>query len=150
MKVVLLQDVKGSGKKGEMVNVSDGYARNFLFPRKLAKEANTQVMNELREREASARYREETERKAAQEAAARINGKTVKLFAKAGQGGRLFGSVTVKEIADELKKNFNLDIDKRKIVLSQDIKAFGTYECEVKLYNGISAKLYAMVSELEA
>ena len=150
MKVVLLQDVKGSGKKGEMVNVSDGYARNFLFPRKLAKEANAQVMNELREREASARYREETERKAAQEAAALINGKTVKLFAKAGQGGRLFGSVTVKEIADELKKNFNLDIDKRKIVLSQDIKAFGTYECEVKLYNGISAKLYAMVSELEA
>lgn len=150
MKVVLLQDVKGSGKKGEMVNVSDGYARNFLFPRKLAQEANAQVMNELREREAAARYREETERKAAQEAAASINGKTVKLFAKAGQGGRLFGSVTVKEIADELKKSFNLEIDKRKIVLSQDIKAFGTYECEVKLYSGISAKLYAMVSELEA
>lgn len=150
MKVVLLQDVKGSGKKGELVTVSDGYARNFLFPRKLAKEVNAQVMNELRNHEEAARYREETERKAAQDAAAKLDGKTVKLYAKAGQGGRLFGSVTVKEIAEELKKTFDLDIDKRKIVLSQDIKAFGTYECEIKLYSGISAKVYAMVSELNA
>lgn len=147
MKVILLQDVKGSGKKGELVEVSDGYGRNFLLPRKLAKEANAQAMNELKNHEESVRYKMETERKAAQEAAAKLEGKTVKLFAKAGQGGRLFGSVTVKEIAEELKKSFGVDIDKRKIVLDQDIKAFGTYTCEIKLYNGISAKVYAMVSE---
>lgn len=147
MKVILLQDVKGSGKKGELVDVSDGYGRNFLLPRKLAREANAQAMNELKNHEESVRYKIETERKAAQDAAALIDGKTIKLYAKAGQGGRLFGSVTAKEIAEELKRTFKVDIDKRKIVLDQDIKAFGTYNCEIKLYNGISAKVFAMVSE---
>ena len=147
MKVILLQDVKGCGKKGELVDVSDGYGRNFLLPRKLAREANAQAMNELKNHEESVRFKMETERKAAEDAAKLINGKTVKLYAKAGTGGRLFGSVTVKEIAEELKRSFKVDIDKRKIVLDQDIKAFGTYTCEVKLYNGISAKVFAMVSE---
>ncbi|MDD6174576.1 MAG: 50S ribosomal protein L9 [Firmicutes bacterium] len=147
MKVVLLADVKGSGKKGELVTVSDGYARNFLLPRNLAKEANAQAMNELRNREESIRFKVETEKKNAQNTADTINGKTVKLTAKAGQGGRLFGAVTAKEIAEELKRSFGVEVDKRKIVLENDIKAFGTYECEVKLYNGITAKIYAMVSE---
>lgn len=147
MKVVLLADVKGSGKKGELVTVSDGYARNFLLPRNLAKEANAQAMNELRNREESIRFKIETEKKNAQNTADTINGKTVKLTAKAGQGGRLFGAVTAKEIAEELKRSFGVEVDKRKIVLENDIKAFGTYECEVKLYNGITAKIYAMVSE---
>mgnify|MGYP005919893749 FL=1 len=147
MKVVLLADVKGSGKKGELVTVSDGYARNFLFPRNLAKEANAQAMNELRNREESIRFKIETEKKNAQKTADTINGKTVKLTAKAGQGGRLFGAVTAKEIAEELKRSLGVEVDKRKIALDNDIKAFGTYECEVKLYNGITAKIYAMVSE---
>ena len=147
MKVVLLADVKGSGKKGELVTVSDGYARNFLFPRNLAKEANAQALNELRNREESIRFKIETEKKNAQKTADTINGKTVKLTAKAGQGGRLFGAATAKEIAEELKRSLGVEVDKRKIALDNDIKAFGTYECEVKLYNGITAKIYAMVSE---
>ncbi len=147
MKVVLLADVKGSGKKGELVTVSDGYARNFLFPRNLAKEANAQAMNELCNREESIRFKIETEKKNAQKTADTINGKTVKLTAKAGQGGRLFGAATAKEIAEELKRSLGVEVDKRKIALDNDIKAFGTYECEVKLYNGITAKIYAMVSE---
>jgi large subunit ribosomal protein L9 len=147
MKVILLQDVKGSGKKGELVEVSEGYGRNFLLPRKLAREANAQAMNELRNHEESIRYKEETERKNAQTAADKINGKSVKLFAKAGKGGRLFGSVTAKEIAEELKKTYGVNVDKRKIVLDADIKAFGTYNCEVKLYTGISAKISAVIAE---
>ncbi|MFU0833148.1 MAG: 50S ribosomal protein L9 [Oscillospiraceae bacterium] len=147
MKVVLLQDVKGAGKKGELVQVSDGYARNFLLPRKLAKEANAQVMSELKSAESARQWRIQKETEEAKAAAASINGKTIRLFAKAGQGGRLFGSITSKEIAEELKKSFQVDVDKRKIVLNGDIRAFGTYECEVKLYTGISAKIYVLVGE---
>lgn len=149
MKVVLLEDIKGSGKKGELINVSDGYARNYLFPRKLAKEANAQAMNELKNAEEAKAFKVKSEIDAAQETAGQINGKSVKLFAKAGQGGRLFGSVTAKEIAEELKKQFKVNIDKRKIVMDGDIKAFGTYECEVKLYSGITAKVFAVVGEKE-
>ncbi|QEY34313.1 50S ribosomal protein L9 [Caproiciproducens galactitolivorans] len=149
MKVVLLEDIKGSGKKGELINVSDGYARNYLFPRKLAKEANAQALNELKNAEAAKAYKIKTEKEAAQKIADTINEKSVKLYAKAGQGGRLFGSVTAKEIAEELKRQYGVDIDKRKIVMDGDIKAFGTYECEVKLYNGITAKIFAVVGEKE-
>lgn len=146
MKVVLLQDVRGSGKKGELIEVSDGYARNFLLPRKLAREASAQVMNELKNAEQAKAYRIKTETEAAKAAAAKIEGKTVKLYAKAGQGGRLFGAVTAKEVSDELKKVFGVDADKRKIVMD-DIKAFGTFTCEVKLYTGVSAKIYVLVGE---
>ena len=149
MKVVLLADVKGSGKKGELVNVSDGYARNFLFPKKQAKEANAQAMNELKNAEEAKAYKIKTETEAAQKAAAILEGKTVKMTAKAGQGGRLFGSVTAKEIAEALKEQFKVDIDKRKIVVDGDIKAFGSYACEIKLYAGISAKMFVMVGEKE-
>ena len=147
MKVVLLANVQGRGKKGELVNVSDGYARNFLFPRKLAKEANAQAMSELKNAEQARLHKIEVEKATAQEAAYKINGKTLKLSAKAGQGGRLFGSITAKEISEELKKSYGLQVDKRKIELSSDIKSFGTFECEVKLYTGISAKIFVMVSE---
>ncbi len=149
MKVVLLADVKGSGKKGELVNVSDGYARNFLLPRKLAKEANAQAMNELKNAEEAKAYKIKTETEAAQKAAAILEGKTVKVTGKAGQGGRLFGSVTGKEIAQALKQQFNVEVDKRKISLDGDIKAFGNYPCEIKLYAGITAKMYVMVGEKE-
>ena len=147
MKVVLLANVQGRGKKGELVNVSDGYARNFLFPRKLAKEANAQAMSELKNAEQARLHKIEVEKATAQEAADKINGKTLKLSAKAGQGGRLFGSITAKEISEELKKSYGLQVDMRKIELSSDIKSFGTFECEVKLYTGISAKIFVMVSE---
>lgn len=147
MKIILLTDVKGIGKRGELKEASDGYARNYLFPRKLAKEANAQAMNELKNAERAKQHKIDAERAAAKEAASKLEGKTVKLAAKAGQGGRLFGSVTTKEISEMIKKNFDLEIDKRKIELAEDVKSFGTYECEIKLYTGIAAKLFVVVGE---
>lgn len=146
MKVVLQEDVKGSGKKGELVNVSDGYARNFLFPRKLAKEANAQAMNELKNAQAAAEHRVQVEKDNANEAKAKLDGKSVKITAKAGQGGKLFGSVTSKEIAEAIRAQYQVTIDKRRIE-SADIKAFGTFTCEIKLYTGISAKIFVVVGE---
>lgn len=148
MKVVLLQDVKALGKKGELVNTSDGYARNFLFPKKLAKEANAQAMNELKNAEESKAYKIKTDTENAKVAAAALKDKKVVIKAKAGSNGRLFGSVTSKEIAEELKKQFKIDVDKRKITLDNDIKAFGTYKAEIKLYTGITAEISVQVIEL--
>lgn len=147
MKVVLLSDIKGTGKKGELVNVSDGYARNFLFPRKLAKEADAQALTELRNAEQSRLHKIAVETAQAEENKNKLEGKILNMTAKAGQGGRLFGSVTSKEIANEIKQRYGLDVDKRKIVLDSDIKAFGTYNCEVKLYTGISANIKVKVTE---
>ena len=147
MKVVLQQDVKGLGKKGELVNASDGYARNYLFPRNLAVEAKAQILNDIKNKEIAKQHHIEEEKKAAQASADRINGKSFKLTAKAGQGGKLFGSITAKEAADAINKEFGLSVDKRKVVLNSEIKAFGTYECEVKLYQGISAQVYLVVGE---
>jgi len=147
MKVILLQDVKSLGKKGELVKASDGYARNFLFPKGLAKEANAQAMNEFKNAENSKQYKIETDIKKANEAKAMLEGETFKMTAKAGNGGRLFGSVTPKEISAEIKKQKGIDVDKRKITLDADIKAFGTYNAEIKLYNGIIAKVKVQVSE---
>lgn len=149
MKVILLQDIKGTGKKGELINVSDGYARNYLFPRKLAREADAQAMNELKNAEQSRQHKIAVETSEAEANKKRLEGQTLTMTAKAGQGGRLFGSVTSKEIANALKQRFSLDIDKRKIILDNDIKAFGTYNCEVKLYTGISATIKVMVKEQE-
>ncbi len=146
MKVILKQDVKGQGKKGELVTVSDGYARNFLFPRGLAAEADSQAMNELRNREESAAYHKKVEKDTALAAAATLKDKTVVIHAKAGSAGRLFGSVTTKEVADALDKQFGVKIDKRKITMT-DIKAFGTYTAEVKLYSGVSAEVSVSVEE---
>lgn len=147
MKVILLQDVKGTGKKGELVNVSDGYARNFLLPKKAAKEATAQAMSELKNAEASKAFQIEEAKKAANASKILIEGKSLSIKAKAGQGGRLFGSVTAKEISAELKKQFGLNVDKRKISLDTDIKAFGTYNAEIKLYTGIVATLKVVVTE---
>lgn len=149
MKVVLLQDVKSLGKKGELVSASDGYARNFLFPRKLAKEANAQAMNEIKNAEESKAYKIKVDTENAKNSANKINDKTLKISAKAGQKGRIFGSVTAKEIAEEVKKQFGVEIDKRKVSIDGDIKAFGTYKTEIKLYSGISATLNVMVTEQE-
>lgn len=146
MKVILKADVKGQGKKGELVNVSDGYARNFLFPRGLATEADAAAMNDLKNKEESARFRAETEKKEAQAAADALNGKSVKISAKAGQNGRLFGSVTTKEVAEALKAQFKIEVDRRKISIG-DIKAQGAYEGEIKLLSGITAKINVVVAD---
>ena len=146
MKVILLQDVKGTGKKGELVNVSDGYARNFLLPKKVAKEATAQAMSELKNREAAEKHRIDMEIAAAKASAEKLEGKTVRLTAKAGANGKLFGSVTPKDVAAAIAQQFSIELDKRKVVV-EDIKAFGTYPVEVKLYNGISAAMFVMVGE---
>ena len=141
MKVILNQDVKGQGKKGDLVNVSDGYARNFLFPRGLATEANAQAMSEKANKDSAAACRLAEEKAAAEAKKAKIHGKTLKMIGKAGQSGKFFGSITPKEIAEALNEAYGLEIDKKKITLRSDIKTFGTFECEVKLYTGITASL---------
>ncbi len=146
MKVILKQDVKALGKKGELVNASDGYARNFLIPKGLATEANSSAMNDFNNKESAKKFHKAEEIKEAKEDAAKIEGKTFKLSAKAGANGKLFGSVTSKDISEQIKKDLNLDIDKRKINI-KDIKQFGTYEAEVKIYQGISAKIFVQVNE---
>lgn len=146
MKVILEADVKGLGKKGELVNASDGYARNFLFPKKLAVEANAASMNELKNREAAAAHHIAEEKSAAAASAAKIDGKEIVIHAKAGSGGKLFGAVTSKEIAAELSRNFGVTIDKKKIACD-DIKSYGSFTAEVKLYNGITAKVSVNVEE---
>lgn len=146
MDVILKADVKGLGKKSEKVKASDGYARNFLFPKGLAVEANAQSLTELRNREAANQHKLDMEIAAANEAKSKINGKTIKLTAKAGTNGRLFGSVTSKDVAAEIKKQYGVDADKRKITMD-DIKAFGSYKIDVKLYQNISAEMTVSVSE---
>lgn len=146
MKVILQQDVKSLGKKGELVTTSDGYARNYLFPRNLAIEANSQAMTELKNREDSKKHKIAVETENAKKAADQISGRAIKIKAKAGQGGRIFGSVTAKEIAEHIRKEMGIDIDKRKITVS-DIKAFGSYPATVKLYQGVTADFTVMVSE---
>ena len=146
MKVVLKADVKGLGKKGELVNASDGYARNFLFPRNLASEANAQAMSELKNKEQAEKYRIDTETAAAKADAAKIEGKTLKITAKAGQNGKLFGSVTAKEIAAELQKAYGVKVDKKRLD-AEDIKTFGTYTVNVKFNHGVKASFFVNVCE---
>ncbi|MBE6887507.1 MAG: 50S ribosomal protein L9 [Ruminococcaceae bacterium] len=146
MKVVLLQDVKSIGKKDQLVNVSDGYARNFLFPRKLAKEATAGAINDVKTKEAAKAHHKQEEINAANELKAKIDGKIVALKAKAGKEGKLFGAVTSKDVASEIKKQFGVEVDKKKLVMD-DIKVFGSYDCTVKLYPEIAAKITVKVEE---
>ena len=147
MKVILQQDVKGQGKKGQMVEVSEGYGRNFLLPRKLAIAATTDAINTMNLKE-KARKAEEARMKAeAQEIAEKLKECTVKLTAKAGNGGRLFGAVTTKEISDGLKAQFGLDIPKQKLVLDEPIKAFGGYQVKAKLGFEINGIVKVSVTE---
>jgi len=147
MKVILLQDVKGTGKKGEVKDVADGYARNFLIKKGVAIEATTKNINELQGQQSSAQYKIDLEIQHAKEVAELINGKRVTVKAKAGKNGKLFGSVTVGHIADAIEQQFNVKIEKKKISLKLEIKAFGSYEADIKLYKGISAKVTAEVVE---
>ena len=147
MKVILQQDVKGQGKKGQMVEVSEGYARNFLLPRKLAIAATADAINTLNLKE-KARKAEEARQKAEAEATAeKLKEIQVKLTAKAGAGGKLFGAVTTKEISEGLKKQFNLDIPKQKLVLEDPIKAYGTYQVKAKLGFEVTATVHVAVYE---
>ena len=146
MKVILTSDVKGKGKKGEMVNVNDGYARNFLFPQGLAIEATKAAINDYKGKEDSAAYHKEQEILAAKETASKLEGKQVTLSAKAGDNGKLFGSITAATVADAIKMQLHVVIDKRKLVMS-DIKTTGVTEVTVKVYPEISAKVKVLVEE---
>ena len=140
MKVILQQDVKGQGKKGQMVEVSEGYGRNFLLPRKLAIPATADAINTMNLKEKAKKAEEARMKAEAQEIAEKLKECTVKLTAKAGNGGRLFGAVTTKEISDGLQKQFGINIPKQKLVLDEPIKAFGGYQVKAKLgfeINGI-------------
>lgn len=147
MKVIFLQDVKGSGKKGELKNVADGYARNMLLPKGYAVEATPENMNKLEGAQASAQHKIDVDIQAAKDAAAKIKGKKVEIVAKAGSNGKLFGSVTAANVADALSQQLGVKVDKKKIVLSTDIKNFGSYTATVKLYNGIAETIDVEVSE---
>lgn len=147
MKVVLLADVKGQGKKGQVVNVSDGYARNFLFPKNLATPADNKIMNELKGKEEARLRQIELEKQAARDTAEKLKTVSVKIKAQSGADGRIYGSVTSKEIAEQLKAQHGIEIDRRKINLTDPIKAFGTYLPEVKLYPEIAGKITVVVTD---
>ena len=147
MKVILLQDLKGTGKKGELKEVSDGYARNYLFPRNLAKPATAQALDELKARQDADAHRALLEKNQAMELSERLSKITVIIHAKAGSAGRLFGSITTKEVAEAMSEQLGSEIDRKKVSLSADIKAFGEYEATVKLHPGISAKVKVIVEQ---
>lgn len=140
MKVVLIADVRGQGKKGDVLNVSEGYARNFLLPKKLAVEADNKILNEIKGKEESIAHQKEVERKVAAEAKEKLEKITV-VMEVAGSDDRLYGAVTAKDIADAVSAQYGVELDKRKINLSEQIKTYGTYTAEVKLYTEITAKL---------
>ena len=146
MKVILLCDVKGQGKKDQIVNVSDGYARNFLFPQKKAVPADAKATSELKSKEEAKQYRISEDRKAAQALADKIKEVTVEITMGHGQDGRLYGSVTSKDIASALSKIIGVEVDKRKINLKESIKAYGSFDVEIKLLQDISAKFVVKVS----
>ena len=147
MKVILQQDVKGQGKKGQMIEASNGYARNFLLPRKLAVAATAENINTMKQQEKAKRAQEAAEKAEAEAVAARLKEITVRITAKAGNGGRLFGAVTSKEISDALKEQFGIQIPKTKIVQDEPIKAFGGYDLKVKLGYEVTGTLKVMVAE---
>ena len=146
MKVILLKDIKSIGKKGDVVNAADGYARNYLFPRKLAEEATDTSMHILNKKNETERKKKTSEIEDAQKIANDLKDKVVKIIGKAGENGKLFGAITNKDIATALSKQLNLDIDKKKIV-TETIKLLGTYEVEVKIYPEISTKIKVLVCE---
>ncbi len=147
MKVILIKDLKGSGKSGELVNVKDGYATNFLFPKGIAKPADKSGLNELKSKNESLIFKAKKEEENAKKIAEKLNDQIVTIEAKAGESGKIFGSVTSKEVAEKVSDIFGITLDKRKITLTEEIKAFGTYECELKLFKGVKAKIKVKVLE---
>lgn len=147
MKVILTQDVKGTGKKGDIVNVSDGFANNFLLKKKVAVVANDENLNVLKNKQSSEQHKKDEELKAALQVKEKIDGKTVVLEKKAGDGGRLFGAVTAIDVCDGIKTSLAIEIDKRKIVLKNAIKSIGKFEVEIKIHKDVSAKVLVDVKE---
>ncbi len=147
MKVLLLADVKGKGKKDQIVNVSDGYARNFLFPKKLAVEADAKALADAKSKEEAKEYKIEQDKAAARDLAEKLAGTVVKIKATAGADGRLYGSITTADIAQALQEQSGIQIDKRKIVTDGAIKAYGSYTLTVKLYPEIQGKLNLVVCD---
>ena len=147
MKVILQQDVRGQGKKGQMIEVAEGYARNFLLPRKLAVPATADAMNTMRLQEKAKRAEEARQKAEAQAMAEKLKGVVVKLTAKAGANGKLFGAVTSKEVSDALQSQHGIELAKNKIVMEEPIKSYGSYELKAKLGFEITATVYVVVSE---
>ena len=141
MKVILLTDIKGVGKKDQIINASDGYARNFLLPRKMAVEANNENLAKLKSKNESKAYKKEMDIKEAKAVKEKIEKITMKMVVKAGENGKIFGGVTSKEIAENLKKEYSIEIDKKKVLLPETIKNIGTFKVDKKLYEGIIAQL---------
>lgn len=147
MKVILLADVKGKGKKDQVVEVSDGYARNYLFAKKLAIAADAKALNELKGREASKQHKHDIEKAAALETAKQLESVTLVLRRKAGQDNKLYGAVTTKEIVEHLKQEYGIEVDKKKLSMNMPIKTFGTYKIKAKLFNDVSATATVQVVE---
>lgn len=145
MKVILLENIKGVGKKDEVINASDGYARNFLFPKKLAVEANAENMSKLNNKKNSEQHKKNVEKEKAQEIANKMKEITLTIKVKAGDNGKIFGGVTSKEISENLKTQFNIDVDKKKIILNENIKNLGVFNVSVKLFEGIVGNLKVSV-----
>lgn len=141
MKVILLDNIKGVGKKDEVINASDGYARNFLFPKKLAVEANAENMSKLNNKKEANNYRKDVEKQEAQEIAKKLKGILLKMKVKAGENGKVFGGVTAKEISENLKSQYNMEIDKKKVDLKDPIKTLGSFQVNIKLYEGVIGTL---------
>ena len=141
MKVILLQDIIGVGKKDQIINVSDGYVRNFLFPKNMAVEANNENMSKLRAKQDSNAFKKQQEKEEAQKIADKISKIILKVPVKAGGNGKIFGGVSTKEISDLLEKNYKIKVDKKKIELKETIKELGTRNVNIKLYEGVIANL---------
>lgn len=141
MKVILLEDIKNVGKKDEIINASDGYARNFLFPKKLAVEANAENMSKLKAKQDSTQYKKAVEKEEAQKNAEKLKEILLKISVKAGENGKIFGSITSKEIADNLKQQYKIEVDKKKIDLKEPIKTVGSFSVAIKLYEGVVGTL---------
>ena len=147
MKVILMADVKGQGKKDQMVEVSDGYARNFLFPRKLAKPADNQAVTELKNKQAAAQHKIDVERATAKEIAEKLTATKVIFKVGASADGRLYGSITAKDVAEKLAADHAITVDKRKISMPDPIKSYGSYDLDVKLYTDVAGKIHVIVTE---
>ena len=145
MKVILLQDIKGVGKKDQIINANDGYARNYLFPKKLAVEANAGNLGNLKAKQESNQYRKDVEKEEATKLANKLKDITLVLKVKAGENGKIFGGVTSKEISENLKTQYKIEIDKKKIMLNETIKVLGTITVDIKLYEGIIGKLKVQI-----
>ena len=148
MKVILKADIKGVGKKNEIINASDGYARNFLFPKNLAVEANAENMSKLQAQKEATQFRKDTEKEDAKKVADKLTKIMVKVQVKAGENGKIFGGVSAKDIAENLEKQHSIKIDKKKVDLKETIKTLGVHQVDVKLYEGVYGKIKVDVVSL--